>query len=112
MKFLAVLLLFLASAYAQTSEDVSLNFPARLISRAPIKYPDGAKLARVQGVVIVDLSIDEMGQVMKAVVVSGDRRLAKAVLSAVKLWRFEPELENGRAVVSRVTIPVTFKITK
>jgi uncharacterized protein (TIGR03790 family) len=89
---------------------ISLDFPARLISKAPIKYPVDAKFSRVEGVVVVDLVIDEMGQVMKADIVRGDRRLAKAVLDSVKLWRFEPELENGRPIMSRCTIPVTFRI--
>ena len=90
--------------------SVSLDFPVRVISKAPIKYPDDARLAKVQGIVIVDLLIDEMGQVMKAEVIHGDRRLAKAVLQSIKLWRFEPELENGRPVVSHITVPITFKI--
>jgi uncharacterized protein (TIGR03790 family) len=96
----------------ETAKDasISLDFPARLISKAPIKYPADAKLSRVEGVVVVDLVIDEMGQVMKADIVRGDRRLARAVLDSVKLWRFEPELENGRPIMSRCTIPVTFRI--
>jgi uncharacterized protein (TIGR03790 family) len=90
--------------------SISLDFPARLISKTPIKYPMDAKLSRVEGVVVVNLMIDEMGQVMKADIVRGDRRLAKAVLDSVKLWRFEPELESGRPIISRCTIPVTFRI--
>ena len=92
--------------------SVSLDFPIRLLSKTPIKYPDAARLAHVEGVVVVKLLIDEMGQVMKAELVSGDKRLAKSVLASVKSWRFEPELENGRPIVSRVSVPVTFKIKK
>jgi TonB family protein len=92
--------------------SVSLDFPIRLLSKTPIKYPDAARLAHVEGVVVVSLLIDEMGQVMKAELVSGDKRLAKSVLASVKSWRFEPELENGRAIVSRLSVPVTFKIKK
>jgi protein TonB len=87
-----------------------MDFPARVISKTPIEYPVEARAARVQGIVMVEVLIDEMGQVMKADVVSGDRRLAKSVLASVKLWRFEPELENGRPVVSRLAIPINFKI--
>jgi TonB family protein len=93
------------------ADSVSLDFPSRLISKKPIEYPADAKLARIQGVVVVNLLIDEMGQVMKVDLVSGDKRLAKSVISTVKYWRFEPELENGRPVVSRLSVPVTFRIT-
>ena len=90
--------------------SVSVNYPVRLVSQTPIEYPLEAKQARVQGVVLVNLLIDEMGQVMKAEIVRGDRRLAKAVLDSVKMWRFEPELENGRPIVSRLTLPIAFKL--
>jgi len=92
--------------------EVAMDFPVRVLSKSPIEYPAEAKAARVQGIVVVELLIDEMGQVMKANVVSGDRRLAKSVLASVKSWRFEPELENGRAVFSRLTIPFHFKINE
>ena len=82
----------------------------RLISRTPIEYPQEARAANVQGVVVVSLLIDENGQVMKAEAVHGDKKLVKAALESVKRWRFEPELENGRPVVSRYTLPITFKI--
>ena len=88
------------------------SFPARILSRTPIKYPNDARIANVEGTVVISFLIDEMGQVMKADIVSGDRRLAKAVLDAAKSWRFEPRLEHGRAVVSYFTFPVTFKIEK
>ena len=104
----AAFFLFAACLQAQSIEPE--DFPVRLISRTPIEYPGAAKQAKVEGVVIVDLIVDEMGQVMKTEVVRGDLRLVKAVQKAVKLWRFEPELKNGRPVISRYTLPVTFKI--
>ncbi len=69
-----------------------------------------AKQAKIEGIVMVDLVIDDMGQAMKPEVVRGDRRLAKAVQKAMKLWRFEPEPKNGRPIIGRYTLPVTFKI--
>jgi uncharacterized protein (TIGR03790 family) len=92
--------------------DGGNSFPARILSRTPIKYPYEAQVAKVEGTVVISLLIDEMGQVMKADIMSGDRRLAKGVLDSAKSWRFEPRLENGRAIVSRYTFPVTFKIEK
>ena len=88
------------------------SYPARILSRTPIRYPIEAQLDKVEGTVVISLLIDEMGQVMKGDIMSGDRRLAKGVLESAKGWRFEPRLENGRAVVSRYTFPVTFKIEK
>ncbi|MBN1569593.1 MAG: TIGR03790 family protein [Acidobacteria bacterium] len=93
---------------APTEPEV-LNYPCRLISQTPIDYPMTARQAKAAGEVVVSLLIDEMGQVMKAEVIHGDRRLAKAILESVKLWRFEPELQNGRPVVCTHTLPISFK---
>lgn len=90
--------------------EPSLDYPVRLISRTPIEYPEEARAAKIQGVVIVSLLIDENGQVMKAEAVHGNPKLVQAALESVKRWRFEPELENGRPIVSRYTLPITFKI--
>jgi len=99
-----------APAVTPESPAPENNFPVRLISRTPIEYPKEAQTAKVQGTVVVELLIDEMGQVMTTTVVSGDKRLAKAVVKAVKLWRFEPKMENGRTVVSTYTLPINFKL--
>ncbi|MBZ5499330.1 MAG: TIGR03790 family protein [Acidobacteriia bacterium] len=88
------------------------TYPVRIISQSEIPYPFVAHLNKVEGQVVVALLIDEMGQVMKGMIVSGDRRLAKAVIDSAKLWRFEPRMENGRAVTSWYTLPVNFKLTK
>ena len=86
--------------------------PVRVLSRTPIDYPPEAKKQGLQGEVVVSLLIDEMGQVMKAEVVSGPRVLGEAVIEIARRWRFAPALENGRAVESRFDLPVTFKINK
>ncbi len=86
--------------------------PARVINPAPIPYPKRAKERGIQGVVEVDLLIDEMGQLMKIDEVRGDRLLAEEVLKAVKSWRFVPKMENGRALACRITLPFVFDPNK
>jgi uncharacterized protein (TIGR03790 family) len=86
------------------------DYPVRVISKTPIEYPFDAKVAKVEGVVVVNLLIDEMGQVMKSEVVRGDRRLAEAVQEGVKGWRFEPKLVNGRPVISTFPLSVSFRL--
>ncbi len=99
-----------AAAPSAGMAEPSLDFPVRLVSRTPIEYPEEARAANIQGVVVVNLLIDENGQVMKAEAVHGNRKLVKAAIESVKRWRFEPQLENGRPVVSNYTLPITFKI--
>lgn len=40
---------------------------------------------------------------------SGSRELDRAAQSAVRRWRFEPALDNGRPTVGRVVVPIDFR---
>ncbi|MDM7996463.1 MAG: TIGR03790 family protein [Acidobacteriota bacterium] len=91
-------------------EPEAENFPARIVTQTKIEYPPDAKAAKIEGDVLVRLIIDEAGQVMKAEVLRGDPRLAKSVVEATRLWRFDPELQNGRPVIGTYTVPISFKI--
>ncbi len=86
--------------------------PARILSRTPISYPEGARLSAVDGVVVVSLFVDEMGQLMKAELTNGNRLLGEAVLKAVRRWRFEPKLVRGKPEASRLPLTVNFVIKK
>ena len=51
-----------------------------------------------------------MGQGMTADVVQVHKILSNAVVEAVKSWRFEPKMVNGRSVLGTYTLPFTFKL--
>jgi uncharacterized protein (TIGR03790 family) len=86
--------------------------PARDIKRTPIIYPEGARLAGNQGMVLVKLLIDEMGQLVKSEVIRGDRRFARAVLESVKQWHFQPKLVRGRPEIDYITLSFQFQLKK
>ena len=75
---------------------------------API-YPDAAKQANIQGVVILDTTIGPDGTVLDVRPVSGPDELAPAAVDAVKWWRFQPYLVNGQAVQVKTTLAVDFR---
>ncbi len=53
--------------------------------------------------------VDERGRVEDIVVqTSSDKLFEAAALSAVKQWKFEPGQRNGKAVRSRMRVPITF----
>ncbi|WP_313347176.1 energy transducer TonB [Stenotrophomonas sp.] len=84
-----------------------------LTSNAKPVYPRTALRSGVEGSVIASLNVDTRGQVTDANIVqrsgSRDRDLDRAVLSTVRDWKFEPALQNGRAVASVVRVPVDFR---
>ena len=61
-------------------------------------YPEIALNARVQGVVIIEATIDPLGNVAHGRILRGQPLLDQAALDAVKQWQFTPTLLNGVAV--------------
>ena len=62
---------------------------------------------------VASLNVDTRGQVTDASIVqrtgTRDRDLDRAVLTTVRDWKFEPAMNNGRAVASVVRVPVDFR---
>ena len=52
----------------------------------------------MQGRVWVYLIIDEAGDVVSIEPVSGEGPLLASAMAAMKQWKFEPYIQNGRAV--------------
>jgi TonB family protein len=84
-----------AQELKQVSEDEAL---AHITKRFEPEYPSMAEIAHIQGDVEVQLSINESGRVTQATGVSGHPMLLDAAIHAVKGWRFEPFLENGKPI--------------
>ena len=58
-------------------------------------YPPDALATKVQGVVVMEITIDSAGHVRDARVVRGQSLLDKAAVEAVRQWQFEPTMMNG-----------------
>ena len=67
------------------SDDASAP---KLEHAVPPEYPPLAKMARIQGDVVLEVTIDEEGKVTNLEVVSGHPLLVKAALDAVHQWRY------------------------
>jgi protein TonB len=78
--------------------------PAKIVDVAPV-YPVAALIARLEGVVEMEATIDERGRVEHLVVVHSTPLFDAAALAAVRQWRFTPTLLNG------VPVPVLMKVT-
>jgi protein TonB len=75
---------------------------------API-YPEAAKQANIQGVVVLDATIGRDGTVLDVRPISGPGELTPAAVDAVKWWRFQPYLVNGQAVQVKTRLAVDFR---
>ena len=71
-------------------------------------YPESAKLAGIQGSVVLDILIGKGGEVENAKAISGPKELWSAAADAVKQWRWEPVLLNEKPIRLRTKVTVNF----
>ena len=83
--------------------------PKKLKAPQPV-YPDIAKQARVQGVVILECTISPQGRVTNVTLLRGIPLLDQAAIDAVKQWVYTPTLLNGVPVPVIMTVTVNFKL--
>jgi TonB family protein len=73
------------------------------LGRCSGKYTDEARAAAVEGVVVLDLIVDERGRARDVTVVQGlPHGLTKAAIEALNACSFTPGERNGQAVPVRV----------
>jgi TonB family protein len=73
-------------------------------------YPEDAKRANLQGVVVLATVIGSDGNVERVSPVSGPDVLASAAMEAVRWWRFQPYLVNGKPVPIETMLAVDFRL--
>lgn len=96
-------------------DDVDALFSLADLDQAPrvIYQPAPVRSAKVRkkspGTVKVIFIVNERGRVEKPMVQSSsDPVFERPALAAVKQWKFEPGKRNGKAVSTRMRIPITF----
>ena len=85
--------------------------PQKLEDVAPV-YPELAKRAGVEGIVIIECTIDPQGRIAGARVLRGHPLLDAAALEAVRQWRYRPTLLNGAPVSVVMTVTVKFFLAR
>jgi len=75
-------------------------------------FPEAAQAAGLTGVVIAEIVVDETGQVANAHLVQQIPLLEDAALAAVRQWKFNPAIVDGRPVPVRMTVSVNFTLKR
>jgi len=73
-------------------------------------YPDAARRAGMQGLVVLNAVIGQDGKVKRLRPVAGPGPLAQSALDAVQSWRYMPYRSGGQAVEVETTISVDFRL--
>ena len=95
-------------------ETGSLSRDAIPLLKIEPAYPRKAARAKKEGWVKVEFTITEEGQVLDPVVVKSrpGRVFNRSALAAIRKWRFQPKLVDGKPVTARATQVIEFKLAK
>jgi periplasmic protein TonB len=88
-----------------------LRQPTKLRGADPA-YPAIAQAARVQGIVIIEATIDADGRVVNARVLRSIPLLDQAALDAVRSWEYTPTMLNGVPVPVVMTVTVSIVLSR
>lgn len=85
-----------------------------LVTRVVPEYPRRARLAGIEGEVVLEVIVDRYGRVTGDVtVVSAVPELERAAVTAVQRWRFKPARDRqGTAVAVLMEVPVRFVLNE
>lgn len=84
--------------------------PPMLITEVPPKYPEDARQARIEGVVILSVKTDANGRVADVMILRSIPQLNQAAIDAVKQWVYKPLVVNGTATPAVFTVTVRFQL--
>jgi TonB family protein len=74
------------------------------------KYPQMAKLAHIEGIVVIRVLIDKEGHVAQEKGVMGHPILMQAALDAVRQWIYLPFLADGEAAAIESSVVLRFRM--
>jgi len=99
---------------AQASADgvTDMDFSRIKVAHQPAApaYPAEAKENRIQGTVVVSITVDEKGVPIEVKAIEGPEALAPTAVDYAKAWRFEPALQKGVPVKARFKLTMPFKL--
>ncbi len=109
--------IYFLSFYRETGAggkaDNSLSLSPREVP-APVRrvdpvYPPDAVENNIEGTVIIQLTVDEKGNVSQYKIVSGGHKLLNnAAVDAVKQWKYAPYVKEGRPQPVRFSVVLDF----
>jgi len=84
----------------------------QLVSSPPPTYSEEARKAKIEGLVILGLVVDERGNPTNLRVISGlGMGLNEKAIEAVRGWKFEPAFsKDGKPVAAKIAVEVSFHL--
>jgi len=99
---------------ASTPEVVAPDKPERMptiLKQVLPSYPEEARKAGIEGLVVVEVLVDTAGNVEKVEIKKSVPELDQAAMEAVRKFKFNAAMLGDKAVSSWITIPFHFKLS-
>jgi TonB family protein len=84
--------------------------PPKLIKQVDPVYPEEARKKQIEGIVILSARTDEQGNVVGVKVLRSIPELDQAAINAVKQWKYEPKIIDGKPRALIFTVTVRFRL--
>jgi len=81
-----------------------------ILKQVTAKYPELARKAGIEGIVVVKVLVDTNGNVEDVVFLKSHPMLDEAVLEAARQFKFKPGKQRDRFVKVWVSVPFNFKL--
>lgn len=85
---------------------------AMLVKKVNPVYPQDAKDNRIQGAVVMKLTIGKDGGIKDLQLISGHPALSPAAIETVKKWEFKPYLLQGEPVEVETSVTINFTLSR
>ncbi|MGH9733547.1 MAG: energy transducer TonB [Candidatus Acidiferrales bacterium] len=86
-------------AQAETIYDKDVH----VVDYADMYFPAIALVAHVEGVVVVQVKLDDKGKVVEAEALSGPALVTRQTIENAKKWTFEPNVQKSAVIVPQLS---------
>jgi TonB family protein len=92
------------------TEEYLVSQMPQVIREVKPKYPEEARLKKIEGDVVLDILIDQNGKVRQANIIEGDPIFRLTALEAIKSFLFKPAQVSGKNVAVKIRYILKFKL--
>ena len=97
---IAIGLFAISVSYSHAQQEQTVNDDEISVSSfEEMFYPALAHAARREGVVVVEVKLDDHGNVVSAKAISGSKMLIPDTVANVRKWRFQPNSKKTAVIV-------------
>lgn len=92
------------------TEEYLVSEMPQVLSEIKPSYPQEARDKRIDGAVVLDILIDQNGNVRDAKVVEGEPIFWDGALAAIRKFKFKPAKVDGESVAVRIQYRIVFEL--